>query len=82
MLTSEEKDKIKELNSKNSYGLSKNQLVSLIRKHKKARAEEDTKTMESIEYRLTDINFHSECGLIMRGDYKEANKVAKEMFWG
>jgi hypothetical protein len=28
--------------------------------------------MEAIEYRLTDINFHYECGLLSAGKYKEA----------
>lgn len=28
--------------------------------------------MSMIEYRLTDINFHSECGLLANGKYDEA----------
>lgn len=77
-LTMEDKDKIRELNSKNQYGLSQSMLRGLIKKHRTARNKDDLHTMESIEYRLTDINFHAECGLISKGKYKEALKLADE----
>ena len=66
------------LNSKNHYGINDIQLTRLINKHKKARAENDQRTMSMIEYRLTDINFHHECGLLYRGEYEEALKEVKE----
>lgn len=70
-LSEEEKDKQKNLNSKNDYGLSTVQLISLINKHKKARKQENFDVMASIEYRLTDINFHSECADICLGNYEK-----------
>jgi hypothetical protein len=73
-LTSGDKDHQRELNSKNGYGLSSNQMLRLIREHKQARAKEDYYTMTLIEFRLTHINFHSECGLLNKGEYKEARK--------
>jgi hypothetical protein len=70
-LSDEDKDAVRERNFKNGYGLSDNQLRTLIRKHKKARKDEDYKAMALIEYRLTDINFHGDCGALCRGDYDE-----------
>lgn len=72
MLSEKEMNRIKNLNSRNHYGLSCSMLKTLITKHKKARSESDLQTMEAIEYRLTDINFHSECSLLCRGNYEEA----------
>jgi len=74
-LTFEEKNKISDLNSKNHYGISKATLKTLISKHKMARKNNNTHDMEAIEYRLTDINFHSECGMLSKGKYDEAYKT-------
>ena len=46
--------------------------------HKNARAVGDRHTMEAIEYRLTDINFHYECGLMIEGKYDEVEKSLKD----
>jgi len=70
-LSDEEKNYEKELNSKNKYGLSDNQIMTLTRRHKKARKDEDYRTMAKIEYRLTDINFHWECRKMHTGEYAE-----------
>lgn len=77
MLTNNEREKIDNLNSKNNYGLSDNMLKTLITQHKKARKENDDHIMELIEYRLTDINFHYECGLLSVGKYQEAYNSLK-----
>lgn len=78
MLTEKEKDRIRAVNKVNEWGLYKKQLKQLIGAHKEARAEGDKHTMEAIEFRLTDINFHYECGLLMQGEYKEAFESLNE----
>ena len=72
MLTLKEMDKIQGTNIKNGYGISDTQLKSLITRHRTARKNDDIKAMEKIEYQLTDINFHSECGMLQDGEYKKA----------
>ena len=66
-LTEEDKEKQREL----PCFISDKQLLTLIRKHKTARRNEDYSTMSCIEYRLTAINFHYEVGLLWRGNYEE-----------
>ena len=51
-LTEEEKDHERELNFKNKYGLTYNQMLTLTRKHKVARKKGDYRAMVKIEYRL------------------------------
>lgn len=59
------------LNSKNGYGISYNALTRLNYQHRAARNRGDIHQKELIEYRLTDINFHHEVGLLVNGKYKE-----------
>lgn len=80
LITPEIRKELSELNAKNNYGLSKNMLLILIRQHKKARENNDILTMQKIEYRLDDINFHTESGLLSEGKYKEARNSTKEFF--
>ena len=68
-LSEKEKDHERELNAKNKYGLTFNQMITLTRKHKAARKIGDYKTMTKIEYRLTGINFHSMCSQLYNGEY-------------
>jgi len=70
-LTDEYKDKCKEINAKNGYGLNDTQLKNLIKKHKNG--SEYDKAL--IEYRLTDINFHHEVSLLYLGEYNELNRL-------
>ena len=70
-LTDKDKQAIYRRNSKNGYGISKKQLAAYGGIHRKARAENDLRKMEYVEYLLTDINFHSECSMLSRGDYHE-----------
>ena len=70
-LTERDKQTIHRRNSKNGYGISKKQLAAYGGIHRKARAENDMRKMEYVEYLLTDINFHSECSMLSRGEYNE-----------
>lgn len=76
-LTNQEKDHLKELNSRNGYGISITVLCKLISQHRRAFALGDRHTMAKIEYRLNDINFHSEVGLLMSGNYEDALRQAR-----
>lgn len=77
MVTEKEINRIKALNRKNLYGLSLNELKVMCKRHKKARAQGDTHAMELIEWRLTDINFHHECGMLCQGLYDEIEKMTE-----
>ena len=44
-------------------------------KHQHAREIGDKKMMEKIEYHLTYINFHYECGLLATGQYDKLPEV-------
>ena len=43
--------------------------------HQRARKTGDKKTMEKIDYHLTYINFHYECGLLISGQYDKLSEV-------
>jgi hypothetical protein len=77
LLTEKDKQAIYRRNRKNGYGISKKQLAAYGGIHRKARAENDARKMEYVEYLLTDINFHSECSMLSRGDYDEFFKSLK-----
>ena len=67
------------LNRKNGWGLSMKQLVMAVSAHKHARETGDIRRMEMIEYRLTDINFHTECAMLNAGEYDELReKINRE----
>ncbi len=70
-LTWKDRERMGDLNRKNGYGITTNGLIRLIRQHRAARERGDIHQMELIEYRLTDINFHYEVGMLMNGKYKE-----------
>ena len=70
-LTEKDKQTIYRRNSKNGYGISKKQLAAYGGIHRKARQSNDQRKMEYVEYLLTDINFHSECSMLCRGEYDE-----------
>lgn len=73
-----DKDQQRKLNIKYNYGINKNIMRSLIYRHKKARQIDDSLIMAKIEYRLTDINFHHECGLLSQGKYEQLLEEVKE----
>lgn len=62
-------EKMGRLNARNEWGITYDELRGLGKKHAAARKKDDIRTMEKIEYRLDDINFHKESGLLNRGEY-------------
>ena len=70
-LSWKDKDRMLNLNKRNGYGISASQLRRLCTEHQKARQSGDSHTMQMIEYRLTDINFHHECSMLYNGKYDE-----------
>ena len=69
-MTWEDAKKQDAINKRNGWGISYPVLRQLISLHKHARSTGNIRVMEIIEYRLTDINFHSECAAIRAGDYE------------
>lgn len=68
---------MRDLNHRNHWGLSSKQLVRLTREHRKARESGDEYTCLLIEYRLCDINFHTETDLLHVGEHEKVLKLAK-----
>lgn len=76
-LKEKDKDRMKNLNRKNEYGLLSKELEVLVKRHQKHRKMGDEYTCLLIEYRLDDINSHSEASLLHAGDYKKVIEMAK-----
>lgn len=74
-LKAKDTDRMRRLNAQNSYELPQAAFRGLARKHRAARKAGDAYQMELIEYRLADINYHSECRLLAKGLYDEALAV-------
>ena len=55
-----------------SYGLKPETLADIIRSHRIARAANNSRTMDSLENTLTDINYHTIRDLIHAGEYDKA----------
>lgn len=72
-------NRINNLNRRNGYGLTRKELSRIIQQHREARAAGDFRTMSMIEYRLVDVNYHIECGLLSAGKYEDAQKEAKRI---
>lgn len=72
--TQADNNKMHRENAKNGYGLCFEQLMDLMHKHKRATA----KGKFLIEERLTDINFHSYCAMLIDRDYQEFEETARE----
>ena len=77
MLTAQEKARILAKIRKDSYGITLEQMKQYFIKHQHAREIGDKKMMEKIEYHLTYINFHYECGLLVTGQYDKLPEVIK-----
>lgn len=71
MLSTNERDALENINRQNGWGISNDGFMLLVNRHKDAMARGDTHMMELIEYRLKDINFHSEVRLLREGRYSE-----------
>ena len=76
-VTEQEKVRIQAIIRKRQYGITLSQMKQFFKKHQHAREIGDKKTMEKIEYYLTDINFHYECGLLISGQYDKLSEVIK-----
>lgn len=63
-------------NRKNDYGFDYNDLMKLMREHQKSKK----RIQILLEDRLTDANFHSECGFLCTGDYEGFEKFVTEHF--
>lgn len=59
------------------YGITLEQMKQYFIEHQHAREIGDKKMMEKIEYHLTYINFHYECGLLATGQYDKLPEVIK-----
>ena len=77
MLTEQEKVRIQAIIRKRQYSITRSQMKQFFKKHQHAREIGDKKTMEKIEYHLTDINLHYECGLLVSGQYDKLPEVIK-----
>ena len=77
MLTAQEKDQIIAKIRKDNYFITLEQMKQYFIEHQHAREIGDKKTMEKIEYHLTYINFHYECGLLVTGQYDKLPEVIK-----
>lgn len=76
-LKEEDKDRMRKLNHYNRWGLSNKQLARLTKEHRKAKLSGDEYTCLLIEYRLCDINFHTEVDLLHAGKHETVLKMAK-----
>ena len=75
-LTYEDVDKLNAIIEKKQWGFSFADCLRFIADHMDASADrskvENIKTLESIEYMLTDCNFHTFCKLLYNEEYVKA----------
>ena len=71
------KDRIRDLNHKSSWGLSSKQLEQLTKKHQKTMQSGDEYTCLLLEYRLDHTNFHTEAGLLHAGEHEKVLNASK-----
>ena len=76
-LKEEDKDRMREINHRNSWGLSSKQFTRLAEEHRKSCESGDEYTCLLIEYRLCDLNFHTVVDLLHSGEYEKVLKLAK-----
>jgi len=62
----------------NSYGLKPETLADIIRSHRIARAANNSRTMDSLENTLTDINYHTIRDLLHDGQYDKAAEMHRQ----
>lgn len=77
MLTAQEEARILAKIRKDSYGITLEQMKQYFIEHQHAREIGDKKMMEKIEYHLTYINFHYECGLLPPGSMISSRRSSK-----
>ena len=76
-LKEKDKDRMKDINRKSQYALSAKDMETIAKKHRKSRISGDKYTCLLLEYRLDDINFHTEASLLCAGEYEKVLKIAK-----
>ncbi|NDV93480.1 hypothetical protein D0T84_00920 [Dysgonomonas sp. 521] len=72
-------DKMRALNAKNRWGIDYDGIMKLVSEHEKAR-DIDPYKCALIEYRLTDINCHTEVSMLEKGYYKKVRNRIEEIF--
>lgn len=79
-LTQKDYKQIVALNAKHGWGFSKQMLMNLLCRYKKAYEAGDERSMAMMEERLTDANYHTECGLLADKDFEGFKRAVKEIF--
>ena len=77
-LTAHDIEVLQEKNAEAGWGFTKGELIQLVREHMVAKLRGDAWTMEAIEFRLEDANFHELCALLREHDYYTAEEWAFE----
>ena len=77
MLTEQEENRIIAKAARDGYGISLDTVKRYFKQHEQARKAGDEHTMEKIEYHLTYLNFHYECGLLSSGQYDRLPEVIR-----
>lgn len=80
LLSTKDKGRIADLNTRRGNTISQNALISLMRRHRKFREEGDKYHMAMIEYRLDDLDMHDLSQLFDEGKYETARKKIKERY--
>jgi len=80
MLNEKDMARMVALNKRNGWGFTASMLMTQMRKYRKAYLAGDTHTMELIEFRLEDANFHTERGLLEDKDFDGFKKAVKDCF--
>ena len=80
MLSNKDYNKISAINRRNGWGFTKQQLLRIGTQYRKAYESGDQHRMEWLEERLTDCNFHTECGYLADKDFVGYKKEVERCF--
>ena len=78
MLTEQETARIRRAAVRSGCCITLPTMKRYFQQHQRARETGDTRTQEKIEYHLTYLNFHYECGLLVSGQYDKLQEVIKD----
>ena len=76
LLTADEKRAIELENTANGWGYSREDTLKYIEQHRTG----DAKAKEAVEYRFEDVNYHSICRCLAKGDYAGAIEFVNNNF--
>lgn len=79
-LTEKEYNAVVALNARYHWGFSRRMLMDLLRRYRKAYDAGDFRKMAMYEERLTDANFHTECGYLVNKDFDGFRSAVRECF--